>query len=148
MNVFSTAHRKRTTAFVVLLLWMFSVAAGIVNACVLDGPYAAAGHVGEASARATGTPSWVTSHSGAILGLGVDSDRSEAPCLKVCENSSQALPKLQSGIGHDVLAQMPPPPPVSWSVAAQVVLTADWVDRMPPATRAVPIRIRLARLAL
>lgn len=147
MNVFSTTHRKRTTAFVVLLLWVFSVAAGIVNACALDAPRASAGHANEAPASVGAAHAWVASHDRAILGNGDDPDGFGAPCLRVCEDSAQALPKLQSGMDQNAPAQMPPPS-VFWTVAAQAVWPADWVDRMPPATRAVPIRVRLVRLAL
>ena len=147
MNVFSTAHRRRTTAFVVLLLWVFSVAAGIVNACVLDAHQAPAGRAADVAAGDAVVPSLVATHGRAILEHGDDLDGSGAPCLKVCESNSQALPKLQSVMDQGVLAQMPPPT-VFWTLAAQAVLPADWVDRMPPATRVVPIRVRLVRLAL
>lgn len=147
MNVFSSAHRKRTTAFVVLLVCVFSVAAGIVNACVLDAHRAPAGHTAKAATSDTVAPSLATSHSGAILGHGDDSDSSDAPCQKVCENNAQALPKLQSGMDQNVLAQMPPPD-VFWTLAAQAVWPADLVDSMPSATREVPIRVRFVRLAL
>ena len=147
MNVFTTTRRNRATAFVVLLLWAFSVAAGIVNACVLDAPQGHTGRAAEAAASATEVPSFAATHGRAILAHGDDSEDAAAPCLKVCESNSQALPKLHSGMDQSVLAQMPPPA-VFWTVAAQAVLPPDWGDGMPPATRTVPIRVRLVRLAL
>lgn len=147
MNAFSTTRRKRTAAFVVLLLWVFSVAAGIVNACVLDAHEAPTGRTAEAPASATVAASLVASHGRAILDHGDDLDESGAACLKVCEGNSQALPKMQSGMHQSVLAQMPPPS-VFWTLAAQAVWPADWVESMPPAARTVPIRVRLVRLAL
>ena len=147
MNVFSTAHRRRTTAFVVLLLWVFSVAAGIVNACVLDAPRASTGHTNEAPASVAVVLSLVASHDRAILGSGDDSDGSGAPCLKICDNNSKSLPKPQSATDQIDLTQMPPPS-AFWPVAEQTVLVTDQFGRMPPPASAVPIRTHLARLAL
>ena len=148
MNVFSTAPaRNRTTAFVVLILWMFTVGAGIVNACMLDARQAYTANSVESLTKVTAAHSMVASHGRALPDHVDDSDRSGLQCLKVCDNSVQTPPKLQSGIDQTPAAQMPPPS-AFWPALAPAVVVSDGLDEVLPIARAVPIRIRFARLAL
>lgn len=147
MNVLLTAYRKRACAVVVLLLWTLTVATGIVNACVLDARQAQKANYVESLNTDTAAPLSVGSHAGVLGQHGDNSDGSGAPCLKVCDDSSQSLPKPQSGIDQNDLAQMPPPS-AFWARAAQAVLVTDQVGRLPPPASVIPIRTHLGRLAL
>ena len=74
MNFFASTRTQRRIAFAVLLVWLFAVASGVANACLLevsDGPQA----------------------------RGVHAHRDDAPpCLKVCDEGSTALLKLQAPV--------------------------------------------------
>ena len=75
MKLFSTTRTKRNTAFVVLLGWLFALASGVANACLLETP-----EMHSIAARAEAAP--MTSHAPAELvghlGATVDHDDSEA----------------------------------------------------------------------
>ena len=131
MKRFSYVQRKRNTAFMMLLLWLFAVSSGIVNACALE-PHGTAVTVGYAAT--------LVGHDGTL-------DASMAPCPKVCDDSSQALIKLQAFFD---LADSGPALPESmlWAAAMQVVLAHRHTDSSPTATSEPPVRVRYSRLAL
>ena len=131
MKRFSDTRRNRKTALILLLLWMFAISAGIVNACALQphGTAAIAGHV-----------ETLAGHNGTL-------DASTAPCLKVCDDSSQALIKLKAFFD---LADRGPALTDSmlWAAAIQVVSALRHRDSSAAATSEPPVRVRYSRLAL
>ena len=147
MNFISTPRAKRTTAFAVLLVWLFAVASGVANACLLEAP-GAHSHVGAAGSAEMGhAPAVSARHSGADDGHDDDSDTSKESCLKVCDAGSNAPVKLQAGFD---LADpgMAPLVAIVWNAAAPVVSApCRWVG-LQPRSVGPPFRVRYSRLAL
>ena len=131
MKRFSDTRRNRKTALIMLLLWLFAVSSGIVNACVLE-PHGTAATVGHAETLA--------GHNGTL-------DASMAPCLKVCDEGSQVLITLKAFFdladrGSALTDSM------LWAAAMQVVSAHRHMDSSASATSEPPVRVRYSRLAL
>ena len=131
MKRFSDVRHKRNTALVMLLLWLFAVSSGIVNACVLE-PHGTAATVGHAET--------LIDHDGTL-------DAYMAPCLKVCDDSSQALIKLKAFLD---LADCGPALTNStfWAAAIQVVSAQLHRDSSAAVASEPAVRVRYSRLAL
>ena len=89
MKLFSNTRTKPKTAFVVLLMWLFALASGLANACLLEAHVshshvATAGYSGAAHASTL-----LTAHARAVAGHDHDSYTAEASNLKVCDDGSQ-----------------------------------------------------------
>ena len=147
MKLFSNTRAKRNTAFVVLLVWLFALASGVANACLVEARVthshvATAGYSGTAHASAI-----LPGHAGAVAGHDYDSYTAKEPCLKVCDDGSQSLPKQDLTV-----AQTDPGPAplvtVLWSAVAPVVSVLHRMDAIQPATPGLPIRVRYSRLTL
>ena len=147
MKLFSNTRAKRNTAFVVLLVWLFALASGVANACLVEARVthshvATAGYSGTAHASAI-----LPGHAGAVAGHDYDSYTAKEPCLKVCDDGSQSLPKQDLTV-----AQTDPGPAplvaVLWSAVAPVVSVLRRMDAIQPATPGLPIRVRYLRLTL
>ena len=127
-----------------LLVWLFAVASGIANACVLKA------HGDHAQVATSETLSAAIAHNapaGRTSNADDELDGSMAPCLKVCDDSSQALIKLKaffdladrgSGLTDSML----------WAAALQVVSAHRHMDSSASATSEPPVRVRYSRLAL
>ena len=131
-----------------LLVWLFAVASGIVNACGLE---ARGDHAQVVTSEALGA----THARNAPVGHTPDADDqdsdeldiSKAPCLKVCDDGSQALLKLKAFVD---LADRGPALTDSmlWAAAVQVVSAHRHMDSSASATSEPPVRVRYTRLAL
>ena len=145
MKRFSNVRRKRNTALVMLLVWLFAVSSGIVNACVLQ-PHGNDAHLPgvqpstHAAAAMAGHAETSVDHDGPL-------DGSRAPCLKVCDDSSQALIKLTAFF--DLADRVPAlTDSMVWAVALPLVSVQLHMDTPPTATSEPPLRVRYSRLAL
>lgn len=131
MKHFSDVRRKRHTALVMLVLWLFAVSSGIANACVLE-PHGTAATVGHVETLVV--------HNGTL-------DASTAPCLEVCDDSSQALIKLKAFF--DLVNRGPAlTDSTLWAAAIQVASALRHRDSSAAATSEPPVRVRYSRLAL
>ncbi len=145
-----TTQAKRSTAFVMLLFWLFALTSGVVNACILEGGAAhgdqgAPGHVHATTLATEGSDEPVVTTND----HDVDERSSKAACLKVCADSSQAFAKLSSGIGDPVDPGLAPLfIAVIWTTAAPVASALSRADDVPPPRPREPIGIRFLRLAL
>ena len=147
MKLFSNIHSRRSTAFMVLLAWLFVLASGVANACLLQVHethlhVAAAGFPEAAQATLIVMPG----HAGAVADP-VDNPPLKAPCLKVCDDGSRSLPKRDSTVAQPA----PGPPPVVavlWIAVEPAVVALRQMDGMQPATPGLPIRLRYSRLTL
>jgi hypothetical protein len=148
MKLFSNTCAKRNTAFVVLLVWLFALASGVANACLLEArqthsPISTAASFEAAQERAieSGHMSTVASHNDG-------SDSFKAPCLKVCDDGSRSLPKLGATVAQIDLGAAPLVA-VLWSAVEPSVATGlQKTDDLRPTTARPPIRVRYSRLAL
>ena len=144
MTLFTNSSIKRRIASVMLVFWLFALGSAWANACVLQerGTHS---HP-DATAHA-GTHSVSAGHVGVLDDHGASSSPGKAPCLKVCDDSSQSLVKWQSGIDLLNLA-IAPPAAMTWSapVDAFVAPRPAKTERFAHAER--PLRTRFSRLTL
>jgi hypothetical protein len=136
-----SSHRRasRATAFVVLLAWLFALASGVANACLLEvrGTH---GHDAPSAVVSAG-------HAGAVAGHHHDSHGAKANCLKVCSDGGQSpttpdIKVAQADIG------LAPVVAVLWNPAVPLAAAPHRVTDDPPTAAGPPIRVRFSRLAL
>lgn len=135
----STHHRtSRITGSVVLLAWLFALASGVANACLLEtrGTHA---HDAQAAAVSAGHAGAVTSHDGG--------NRARDSCLKVCSDGAQSLttPDLKGVQADNGLA---PVVAVLWNPAAPLAAAPQRGAADPQRAAGPPVRVRFPRLAL
>ena len=147
MKLFLNTRARRNATFMVLLVWLFALASGVANACMLEArePHS---HIATAEySEAAHVPAILPGHAGAVFDHDDGSHTAKAPCLKVCDDGSHSMPK------PDLKVAQPDPGPaplvaVLWTPAMPVILALGRVDDMQPATAGLPIRVRYSRLAL
>ena len=130
----------------VLLAWLFALASGVANACLLEPPTTHA-HVVAAASEGTNASAAMAGHTEAVADDSDKSPTANAPCLKVCDDSLNALvtqlSMTQADTGPAQLIR------ILWLVAA-----ADDTAYLPIGDTAglglpeLPLRVRYSRLAL
>ncbi len=146
MKLFADTRTKRNTAFAMLLVWVFALASGVANACLLETPGHHSRAVNGAAATAIQAPTeWV-----AHLHATADHDDARSirqSCLKACDDGTQGLPKAYSGVDH---ADPGPPALVTtlWTGSMPVVAAPRRVDDLVIPILGPPLRVRYSRLAL
>ena len=147
MKLFSNIRARRNTAFMVLLVWLFALASGVANACLLEARqthvHVATVASSEAAAHAFAI---VPGHAGAVAD-GVGESHFKAPCLKVCDDGTRSFPKQDSTVAQND-AGPAPLVQVLWGSVAPVVSTRRQMDVEQSATPELPIRLRFSRLAI
>ena len=150
MTTLFTTRSKRISAFSMLLIWMFGLMSGVANACLLEAPSAVA-HTAIQQAPLREMHISSVKHSPEVATLETlaqadDAPTSKQPCLKVCDDSSRSLPKKYPA------AQIDPGLPIAAAVLWSLVEPIDLSYKQPSSTQRVashvPLRHRLARLAL
>jgi hypothetical protein len=124
MEISTGTRTKRITTWVLLMVWVFALASGVANACLLESP---AHHISAVQ----------EDHSNA----------SRESCLKVCDEGAQALPKAFSIVDH-VDPGWAPWFSTLWTASSQ---SASYPGRAIGATVPIvglPLRVRYSRLAL
>ena len=151
MKFFSTHPARRASAFVVLLVWLFALAAGVANACLLQVSAPRYGGGDTAVAAAVQVPTRLTDHAHASAGhndgYSDGSGTFHAACLTVSDDGSRLAPRAFSGIGYTD----PGPSPVTavrWSTVMAVLATPHRIEHLAPRVSGLPIQLRFARLAL
>lgn len=149
MKLFSNTCTKRNTAFVVLLVWLFALASGVVNACLLEARQTHSNISAAASFEAAQEHAIEPGHMSTVASHNAGSDTFKAPCLKVCDEGSRSfLPKLNATVAQIDLGAAPLVA-VLWSAVAPIVATGlQKTDDLRPSTARPPIRVRYSRLAL
>ena len=145
MKPFSNTFAKRKAVAMVLLTWLFALASGVANACLFETPTTHA-HVVAAAFGQSRVLAVMAGHTGAIVDDGDESSTAKAPCLKVCDESSNALvsqpSQAQADTGPAPLVR------VLWLVAAADRVAPSHVGDPWPAITKLPLRLRYSRLAL
>lgn len=146
MKLFSNTRIKRHHVFMVLLVWLFALASGIANACLLEVRETHSHVVAAGSVEAARASLILPGHAGAVAD-GVDVSQFSAPCLKVCDDGSRSVPK------HDLtVAQADPGPAprvvVLWTADSPLAAALGQRDDLLLSTQSLPLRVRYARLAL
>ena len=142
------SRTKRNTAFVVLLVWLFALASGVTNACLIQ-TMEMRGHgslIAHSSSAEKGH-AISAAHVGAISEHDSGLEGSKSQCLKVCNDGTQSLTKQQAGVDlpHAVLT---PLFAVAWTRATPVVSALGLAAFQRSPDPGLPIRVRLSRLAL
>jgi hypothetical protein len=147
MNRFMNHRARRSTAWLMLCVWMFALASGIANACALEvrgsHSHAMAGgdHPGVASSAHAAEDAGADSHHDG------DSHDSKAPCLKACDEGSLSLLK------HSVVPDLTDPGAAfvvafAWAVSVPVLSARSRAHHLRPLSSGPPLRVRYVRLAL
>ncbi len=147
MPPFSNTLTKRRTVYTVLLAWLFVLASGWANACLLQ---ERGTHWHGPSGDATLTAEVPRVSPGHV---GVDSDHAanagpgKGACLKVCDDNSQSVIKLASSV--DLMdSAMAPPAALYWPAPLAATARGNAWLALPAPSPGVPQRTRFARLAL
>ncbi|MEO5732409.1 MAG: hypothetical protein ABIQ87_01810 [Rubrivivax sp.] len=142
MTPFANSRIKRRIAPVMVVFWLFALGAGWANACLLQERNA---HQHADVESHVGTPIVSAGHVGALGDHEADPAPGKAPCLKVCDESSQSLVKWPSALE---LPNLAPPTVVAWSVSV-AALDSPRPGHVERRARAgLPLRTRYSRLAL
>ena len=148
MKLLSNISARRNTAFVVLLVWLFAVASGVANACLLEVRQTHSHVDATAFLDAAQVAVIVPAHAGAVADeSGLGEARLKAPCLKVCDDGSGSFPNQVLTAAHTD----PGPAPlvmVLWSATARDVPALGRIGDVQPATPGLPVRVRFSRLAI
>lgn len=143
MKPFSNHRTKRNTTFVALLVWLFALASGMANACLLEEPgqhlHTTANHSSDAAHV----------HPPADHAVAVDDDRdaSKDSCLKACDDGANAQVKLQTAVDAPDPG-LAPFAAVVWDTATPFVSAPDWFDILQAPIVGPPFRVRYSRLTL
>jgi len=148
MTNFFNTRINRTSAFAMLLVWVFALISGVANACLLEAAGAAT-HAKTATQPAQQNEKHISlarhSQIEASSAQADDAHTSKQPCLRVCDDSSRSLPKKYPA------GQIDPGLPiivaVLWSLAEPIRLQY----KQPNGTQhapLLPLRVRYARLVL
>jgi hypothetical protein len=144
----------RRTARVTLVVWLFALAAGVVNACVLTPAGAAErrvapiSHVDIAAHGVLAGPGHDGDHvqGGPVLPHGHGQDAGRASCLKFCDDESSAiakvkLPVVDPGAGLVTVVE-------AWNPMAAIGGPGFRRAPEPPGSQGPPLVIRFLRLTL
>ncbi|MEO7938340.1 MAG: hypothetical protein ABIR55_06930 [Burkholderiaceae bacterium] len=149
-SFFFNSRTKRTTAFVVLWVWLFAMASGAANACLIQdnetNDYGS--RVAHSNSSAADTGHSISSvHRDAIPDHDSGLETSKTQCLKVCDDESQSLPKQLVGfdLNHADLVPLIAP---SGIAATHAVSERALAAIHRPPDPGLSIRIRLSRFAL
>ena len=143
---------KRHTVFVAHFAWLFGLAFGTANACLIEPRGTHTHRAAAASALATEemdeTETALDQVVGALSHHRHDSDEPGTPCRKVCDEGSTSLPKQQSasasidfGLGPFVV--------VAWTASKAAMVSAlsrARTQELPPPR--LSVRVRFARLVI
>lgn len=114
------ARSRQRTAAVMLLLWLFALISGVANACLLEQPGSHAPSAATSVPASSHAVNDASGHAGSMATHSTDEELSKAPCLKACDEGSQAL-----------LKQSPPDAPCDPGAAPLVAIL--WVAASPGA---------------
>ena len=147
MKFFADTRTKRNTAFAMLLVWVFALASGVANACLLETPDHHATALKGSAATTIEAHDKSVAHLDAPAGHHADADSTKESCLKVCDDGTHSLPKAYAGVDH---ADPGPPNLVTtlWTRSMPVVSAPHRVDDLAIPILGPPLRVRYSRLAL
>lgn len=141
---------RRNTAYVMLFVWLFAMASGVANACLLESP----------GNHDHGSP--LSHPSAAVATLGIANDHAEGlthdhdgtdtgptkeSCLKACDEGSQSLLKHSSGFDFPDPA-LAPFVVVAWTDGMDVAPASSRAHDFRLPERGPPLRVLFSRLAL
>ena len=146
MKFILTTRANRSTAFVVLLVWLFALASGVANACLMEPPEGHSNALRAALPKPIDAPAELVGHLGSVAGYHADSDTSRQSCLKVCDDGANLLN------AYTQVDQIDPGPApfvaTLWSASTRVVSAPRRLVELQLPIVGPPLRVRYAGLAL
>ena len=146
MKLTHCTRTKRTTASLMLLVWLFAFVSGVAHACLLD-----SGEEGLSDTVATFSHSF-HGHAGTATHEGQSDDTDDEfdvlkSCLKACDDGSRSLPSYICGVDltDPGIAN---PLAVLWTAPSQDVEMSERLGERQPLPPGQPVRTRYSRLAL
>ncbi|OOG46399.1 hypothetical protein [Polaromonas sp. A23] len=147
MKLSFSTRTKRHTAFLVLLGWLFALASGVANACLLEARVTHAHAAPVELFEIAQAPFVSPGHAGVVAGHDDDSHVAKAPCLKACDDGGHSLPR------QDLTADQVDPGPaplvsILWTALTPVATSPRRFDDTQPVLPERPMRVRYSRLTL
>jgi hypothetical protein len=147
MKPFSNRRTKRSTAFAMMLVWLFALASGMANACLLASPETHAHATKAGHHEAAGSSHALAGHPAGVDDHDDDVDAAKESCLKTCDDGSNGPVKLQ--IGSDLSDPGAAPlVAIVWDSSTSTAPLSFSLDDMPPPLVGPPFRVRYSRLTL
>ena len=150
MPTLPNTRTRRNAAYGMLFVWLFAMASGVANACLLDahGTHDRASPQSHRSA-AVATPGIAGDHAEGLTSDHSDSDTgpTKESCLRACDEGSQSLLKHSSGFDFADPA-LAPFVAVAWSDGMHVAPASSRAHDFRLPERGPPLRVLFSRLAL
>ena len=150
MKRFLNSRIKRTTTAITLFVWLFALASGIANACLLEEARGTRAHSHVAGIEESPHAHVVAERSAQATNIDDDIDASptfKALCLDACDERTNTLPKQDASLDQPLLAPLAVIA-IVW-IANQPIVSTVRLDRDNHADPfGIPIRVRYARLTL
>ena len=149
MKPFLSNHAKRRTALIATVVWLFALASGMTNACLLEAPGT---HAHAALHRHAESAHHAASSTDAAIADDDhdDDDDADSPkeaCLKACDDGSNAQVKLKASF--DLLDPgLAPIVATAWHAATIEISDASRISDLQPSIVGPPFRVRFSRLTL
>ena len=148
MKPFSNPRTKRNTAYAAMLVWVFALASGMANACLLEKPGQHA-HIDASQSSNAHHVHASEAMAGDLLALDHDddADASKESCLKACDDGLNAQVKVQTGVDltDPGLALLPAS---AWNAATPVASAPSRFGDLLVPIVGPPFRLRYTRLTL
>ena len=146
--MFSQRKLLRRWAAQMLLVWLFALTMGMVNACLI-GPELRQSALATQHEHSGGTPEHQHAHNASAAPHGHPSPHADnPPCAKFCADESVSAPILKPQSDTPATVWLAPPPSTALAVqAALAPVRAQDAERAPEHAR-VPIPIAFLRLTL
>ena len=147
-----STRTRLSTASAMLFVWLFALASGLANACLLE-PYSPQDHGAPLShLSALGAAHGMAgAHAEGISHDDGDSDTDTGPakasCLKACDEGSQSL--LKHAFSLDLAdPRLAPFVAAAWAAEVRVAPASVRAHNLRLPERGPPIRVRFSRLEL
>jgi hypothetical protein len=141
MKILQIHLLKRRFAAAMLMIWVFALGAAWANACLLQDRTT---HLDLSLVGTAASPAVSPGHVGVLVSHVQNPSPSEAPCLKVCDDTSQSLIKWQPDTELPDMALLP-----SLTMAWSESVDARQPGRVEYPTQVdLPLRTRFSRLTL
>jgi hypothetical protein len=147
MKFFADTRTKRNTAFAMLLVWLFALASGVANACLLETPEHHSTATKGSAETTIQASAQLAEHLGAPAGDHDDSNSTKESCLKVCDDGTRTLFKAYSGVDHTDPG-LPPLVATLWTGSVSVASAPRRRDDLAVPIVGPSLRVRYSRLAL
>lgn len=147
MSRFSNARTKRHTVFPVLLVWLFALASGWANACLLNDRSTHVDAMSDSASLAAHTPIVSPGHVGGDANHDANSSVAKGACLEVWDDGAKAIVKWPSDIDL-TFAAMAPPVAFTWPAKLAAATADSSLLEFPAPSPRLPLRTRFSRLAL